>query len=224
LRRLLTAPAFAGVAAVSNCVPRIPGRLIVLQDDVRMSTLEADLERARAAYAERSWLEAREAFARADEVEPLAPEDLELRATTARMLARDDEAVELLERAHHAYVERGEVVRAAYCAGWIGMSLSYHGAVGPAAGWFARAQRLLENVPGETAVHGYALLPVMFRHEAAGELRGHLDEKDARRDRDAGKVIGKERVRKISRSKSDGVPARIQLENFFQEQPAHGDH
>jgi ATP/maltotriose-dependent transcriptional regulator MalT len=129
-----------------------------------------DLKRARTAYAERSWLEAYESFAHADETEPLAPEDLELRATTARMLARDDEAIEFLERAHHAYLEKGETARAAYCAGWVGMSLSYHGAVGPAGGWFARAQRLLEDVPGETAVHGYALLPVAFRHEAAGEL------------------------------------------------------
>jgi DNA-binding CsgD family transcriptional regulator len=135
-----------------------------------MSRLRTELERARSAYAERSWLEAYEAFARADDAEPLAAEDLELRATTARMLARDDEAVDLLERAHHAYLARGESARAAYCAGWIGMSLSYHGAVGPAGGWFARAQRLLDDVPEETAVHGYALLPTTFRQEAAGDL------------------------------------------------------
>ena len=141
-----------------------------MQDDVRMSTPNPDVERARLAYAERSWLEAYEAFARADEAEPLAPEDLELRAVTARMLARDDEAVEMLERAHHAYLEKAETARAAYCAGWIGMTLFYNGAVGPAGGWIARAHRLLEDVPEETAVHGYALLPEVFRHEAAGDL------------------------------------------------------
>ena len=58
-----------------------------------MSTLSTELERARAAYAERSWLAAYEAFARADDVEPLAPEDLELLTTSLLMLARDDEAV-----------------------------------------------------------------------------------------------------------------------------------
>jgi ATP/maltotriose-dependent transcriptional regulator MalT len=135
-----------------------------------MSTPNPDLERARLAYAERSWLEAYDAFARADEAEPLAPEDLELRAVTARMLSRDEEAVEMLERAHHAYLEKGETARAAYCAGWIGMTLFYNGAVGPAGGWIARAHRLLEDVPEETAVHGYALLPEVFRHEAAGDL------------------------------------------------------
>ena len=135
-----------------------------------MSTVKPDLEQARAAYAEGSWLEADEAFARADEAVPLAPEDLELRVTTARMLARDEEAVEILERAHHAYLEKGETSRAAYCAGWIGMSLFYRGAVGPAGGWLARTHRLLEDVPGETAVHGYALLPTIFRQEAVGDF------------------------------------------------------
>jgi DNA-binding CsgD family transcriptional regulator len=135
-----------------------------------MSTLKPDLERARLAYAERSWLDAYEAFACADEAEPLAAEDLELRATTARMLARDDEAVATLERAHHAYLDRGETPRAAYCAGWIGMTLFYNGAVGPAGGWLARAHRLLEDFAEETAVDGYVLLPVVFREEAAGDL------------------------------------------------------
>ena len=134
--------------------------------------LKADLERARAAYVERSWLEAYEAFARADEAEPLEPGDQELRATTARMLARDDEAAEILERAYHAYLERRDTPRAAYCAGWIGMTLFYSGAVGPAGGWLARVDRMLEDVPGESVVHGYALLPAVFRQEAAGDLEG----------------------------------------------------
>jgi ATP/maltotriose-dependent transcriptional regulator MalT len=134
-----------------------------------MSIGDSALERARTAYAARSWLEAYESFAAADEAESLAPDDLELRATTARMLVRDDEAVELLERAHHGYLERGETLRAAYCAGWIGMTLFYDGAVGPAGGWIARAHRLLADLP-ETAMHGYAMLPGVFRQAAAGDL------------------------------------------------------
>jgi ATP/maltotriose-dependent transcriptional regulator MalT len=135
-----------------------------------MSTVGQALDRARAAYTARSWLEAYEAFAEADDDESLAPEDLELRATTARMLVRDDEALELFERAHHAYLERGATLRAAYCAGWIGMTLFYNGVIGPAGGWIGRAYRLLEDVPEETAVHGYAMLPAVFRHEAEGDL------------------------------------------------------
>jgi ATP/maltotriose-dependent transcriptional regulator MalT len=130
----------------------------------------ADLERARAAYAERSWREAYEAFVRADGQGPLEAEDLELFTTSARMRGLDAEAPSILERAHHRYLERGEVVRAAYCAGWIGMSLAYQGAAGQAAGWLARAERLLEDVTEERAEHGYLLLPLMFRQEAAGEF------------------------------------------------------
>jgi hypothetical protein len=129
-----------------------------------------DLESARVAYEERSWLDAYEAFARADEETALEAEDLELYATTARMLGRDEDALAVLERAHHRYLERGETRRAAYCAGWIGMSLAYRGAVGPAGGWLARAQRLIEDEPEETVEHGYLLLPAMFRKEAEGDF------------------------------------------------------
>ena len=129
-----------------------------------------DLECARADYEERSWLGAYEAFARVDEQAPLEAEDLELYATTARMLGRDDDALAALERAHHRYLERGETRRAAYCAGWIGMSLAYRGEVGPAGGWLARAQRLLEDEPEETVEHGYLLLPAMFQKEAEGDF------------------------------------------------------
>ena len=129
-----------------------------------------DLESARAYSEERSWLGAFEAFARADEEAPLEAEDLELYATTARMLGRDDDALEALERAHRRYLERGETRRAAFCAGWIGMSLAYRGAIGPAGGWLARAQRLIEDEPEETVEHGYLLLPAMFQKEAGGDF------------------------------------------------------
>ena len=67
-----------------------------------------DLQSARTAYEERSWLDAHDAFARADAETPLEAEDLELYATTGRMLGRDDDALATLERAHHGYLERGE--------------------------------------------------------------------------------------------------------------------
>ena len=137
-----------------------------------MSKIAGPLEQGRTAYAQRSWLEAYEAFLRADAERPLEAEDLELLSITARMLARDEEAVEILERAHHRYLEEGETARAAYCAGWIGMSLAYQGAVGPAGGWLARAQRLLDDLPDDIVERGYMLLPLIFRREAAGDYEG----------------------------------------------------
>ena len=129
-----------------------------------------ELERARDAYSRRAWLEAHDAFSRADAEEPLELEDLELWTTATLMLARDDEAIAVLERAHQGYLERGEPRRAARAAAWIGLNLATRGAVGPATGWFGRAQRLLDEQATECAERGYLLIPLVFRHEAAGEF------------------------------------------------------
>lgn len=128
------------------------------------------LESARAAYAQRSWLAAFTAFERADQAEPLAPDDLELLSMSLMMLARDDEASAVLERAHHVYVERGETLRAARSATWIGMNLAYRGLIGPATGWLGRAHRILETWPEQTAEHGLLMLPRIFQNDAAGDF------------------------------------------------------
>jgi DNA-binding CsgD family transcriptional regulator len=134
-----------------------------------MGTPESDLEAARAAYASSAWLTALTAFERADRTAPLAAEDLELLSTSFLMLARDDESSGALERAHHLYLDRGETLRAARAATWIGLNLAYRGLIGPATGWLARAQRLLEAWPEQTAEHGLLMLPLIFQNEAAGD-------------------------------------------------------
>ena len=101
--------------------------------------------------AGRAWLEAHDAFVRADGQGALDAEDLELLTMATLMLGRDDDAIAVLERAHHRYLERGETLRAVHAAAWIGINLAYRGLVGPATGWLGRAQRLLEQEPGESA-------------------------------------------------------------------------
>ncbi len=127
-------------------------------------------ERGRDAYARRSWLEASEFLARADERASLEAADLELLSVALLMLGRDDDALGVLERAHHMYLDRGETTPAVRCAIWVGINLAYRGSIGPAGGWLGRAQRLLENEQEETAERGYLLLPLVFQHEAAGEF------------------------------------------------------
>jgi DNA-binding NarL/FixJ family response regulator len=129
------------------------------------------LAQAQRAIAERSWLEADGAFARADRSAPLDAEDLGLWATAQLMLAQDGAALATLERSHYRYLEDGETLPAVRAAIWIGMNLAYGGAVGPASGWLGRAQRLLDQEPGESVDQGYLLLPLVFRHEAAGEYQ-----------------------------------------------------
>jgi DNA-binding CsgD family transcriptional regulator len=113
------------------------------------------LDRGREAYARRAWRDAHAALAAS---EPLAAGDLELLATAAYMLGRDDEYVAALERAHHAHLRAGERLRAARCAFWISVNLGIRGSPSGATGWIGRARRLVESEPRDCAERGYVQL------------------------------------------------------------------
>jgi DNA-binding CsgD family transcriptional regulator len=114
-----------------------------------------------------AWTDAFDDLTRAESLEA---EDLERLATAAYMLGRDEDYCGGLERAHQAYLDRGEGLRAARCAFWLGLNLMLKGETGRATGWMGRAQRLVEREGGDCVERGYLLLPAMFRHEAAGDL------------------------------------------------------
>jgi ATP/maltotriose-dependent transcriptional regulator MalT len=129
------------------------------------------LQEGRQAYERSAWAAAYESLARADEDKPLGAEDLVRLAISAYMLGREDEQLQILERASQRHAEGGELRPAARCAFWIGMQLALRGEMGPATGWLGRAQRLIEG-EGECAEQGYLLLPVAFQHEAHGDVDG----------------------------------------------------
>jgi DNA-binding CsgD family transcriptional regulator len=131
-----------------------------------------ELGRGRESYAGRAWMNAYKSLSHADQAAPLGAEDLELLATSAYMLGRDDEYVSCLERAHHAHLGSGEAMRAARCAFWVGMNLALRGEMGRATGWLGRAQRLVEREGRDCVERGYLLLPLMFEHEATGDYEG----------------------------------------------------
>jgi DNA-binding CsgD family transcriptional regulator len=131
---------------------------------------EAELvTRGREAFARRAWVDAFESLSRADQAVPLRPDELELLATSAYMVGRDDEHVRALERAHRARLDAGDTPGAVLCAYWIGHNLMLRGEMGPATGWFGRAQRLLEREERECAERGYLLIPVLVGHAIAGD-------------------------------------------------------
>jgi DNA-binding NarL/FixJ family response regulator len=84
------------------------------------------------------------------------------------MLGRDEEYVDVLERAHRAYLEAGEPLRAIRCAFWTGLNLMVRGEAARANGWFASAQRILAG-EGDCVEHGYLLIPVLLRQVAVGD-------------------------------------------------------
>jgi len=131
-----------------------------------------ELERGRTSFERRAWLDAYTALSEADRVEPLEAPDLDLLATAASLVGRMDEYLSVLERAHLAYIERGDNLAAARNAGWLGMTLAIRGELGPASGWFGRAQRLVEREGRECVEQGWLLVPVVFQREAAGDYVG----------------------------------------------------
>ena len=131
-----------------------------------------DLDRGREFYARRAWLDAYTALSKADEIAPLSAPDLELLASAASLVGRMDEYLSILERAHLAYIDAGENLSAAGSAGWLGMTLAVRGDIGPAGGWFARAQRLVEREGRDCVERGYLLIPVAFQRQFARDYEG----------------------------------------------------
>jgi hypothetical protein len=127
------------------------------------------IERGRASYARRAWSDCHDLLSRADRAAPLGAEDLELLATSAYMLGRDDEYVTALQRAHRVHLDGGARLRAARCAFWIAINLIRRGETGRGTGWLGRARRLVEREESDCAERGYLLLALMSEHEAAGD-------------------------------------------------------
>jgi DNA-binding CsgD family transcriptional regulator len=105
----------------------------------------------------RAWTDAYRSLARADQIEPLAREELELFGTAAYMSGHDAEYQHILERCHRAHLAAGDETRAARVGFWLALNLLMHGQVGPATGWVARARRLIES--RDCVEQGYLLLP-----------------------------------------------------------------
>jgi len=130
------------------------------------------LRQGRESFSNSAWKDAYWSLSRAEQAAQLAPEDLELLATSAYMLGRENEWLQLLERACQRHSDVGAVLPAARCAFWIGTQLAIRGDMGPATGWLGRAQRLVERDGSECVEQAYMLLPVAMQHEAAGDYEG----------------------------------------------------
>jgi len=115
------------------------------------------------------WTETYESLSRLDETAPLGGNDLEQLATAAYMLGRVDEHLGVLERAHDAHLDAGELLRAARCAFFLGMNVALRGEVGRATGWFGRAQRLVEREGRDCVERGYLMMPLAVRSEASAD-------------------------------------------------------
>ena len=138
----------------------------------RQMTNELTLQRARALFDRNLWADSRRLLEAADREAPLGPEDLERLATAASLMGQDDESEAFRARAHHEFLDRGDPEGAARSASWLGFGLLQRGARAPASGWFARAERLLDEAHIDCAVRGYLLIPAAILRVVQGDPGG----------------------------------------------------
>jgi hypothetical protein len=105
------------------------------------------LERGREAFEPRAWGAAFDQLRSSDATGSLAPEDLERLGEAARWSRHFDEMFDIFERASAAYESGGDRRSAARVA--VKLTVEHHARHGDAlaAGWLARAGRLLEGEP-----------------------------------------------------------------------------
>ena len=120
-----------------------------------MSTL-AD---GREAYAQRRWPDAVGQYTAADHDAELPASDLEQLATSVILTGRGSEGVDILARAHLKYLADGDYPAAARCAVWTGMNLILLGEPARSAGWLARAQRIVDDLPEPCPFEGLLSIP-----------------------------------------------------------------
>ena len=125
-----------------------------------------DLRQARETFDRGDWVAALEAWSDVD-TDALGPDDLRSLATAAFLLGKHDECVAAIQQAFQAYLDRGELGDAVRCAFWMSMVFATGGDPAMAAGWTARADRLLEQIGDDVVERGYVQFLHMHRHIAA---------------------------------------------------------
>jgi DNA-binding NarL/FixJ family response regulator len=133
-----------------------------------MTTADA-LDQGRESFGRQAWADAFDQLSAADREAPLAPEDLERLATATYLLGRDADSTDVWVRAHHEFLSRGNVERAARCAFWMAWVLLNKGDLVRGGGWVARARRLLDDGQYDCVEQGYLLWGVAARSIFEGD-------------------------------------------------------
>ncbi len=127
------------------------------------------LRQARQSFEQKAWADSCRLFEAADRESALEPEDLERLATAAYLSGRDDESEAFRERAHQAFLARGDREAAARSAFWLAFGLQQRGARAAASGWLARAAHILNGTHRESVVRGYLLIPSAIQQIGQGD-------------------------------------------------------
>ncbi len=133
-----------------------------------LGAMTGALEQGRQSFEQQAWGKAFAQLSAADVETTLEPDDLERLAMAAYLTGRDQDCEEVLLRAHHAWLDRVDVPGACRCAFWLGFELTSKGEFAQGGGWFARAQRLLDEGHHDCVERGYLLVPLALQSHCRG--------------------------------------------------------
>ena len=134
-----------------------------------------ELENGRAAFDREDWSAACAGLKAADAEESLSPEDLDRLATAAYLIGEDLVSVEARTRAHSAFLDRGYAIPAAASALWLAFTIMDHpGQRAQAAGWIARARRLINEAGQACVEQGWLLCASARQLVTEGDLASSL--------------------------------------------------
>ncbi len=157
----------------------------------RIMSVSTELDRGRAAYGQRQWQSALSDLSSAAQTDELSADDLVRLATSAVMMGRISEGIDILTRAHEQCLAAGDLAGAARAAGWIGLQLMNAGRPAEGSGWLARADGLADQMSTAPELHGLpivgAALGALYGGDpgrAASQFAAVVEVGDARRDHD----------------------------------------
>jgi DNA-binding CsgD family transcriptional regulator len=127
------------------------------------------INQGRDSFKKDRWQEAYDALNKAGLEKISDPEDLELLALSAYLIGRESEGMDLLAAVYKAYLKKNNQGKAVYCAFWLGMIYMSHGEKAQSSGWFARANRIIENSVEDCAENGLLLIPMALQHMHSGQ-------------------------------------------------------
>ena len=127
------------------------------------------LDRGRAAYDRQAWADARDLLSAADRETPLGLDDLEHLAIATYLVGEYAESMEISQRGYRESIRAKDVGRAVRSAFWVAVEHLGRGEMAPAAGWLAKAERLVAEGEAERVESGYLLVAAAVRSHAMGD-------------------------------------------------------
>ncbi len=132
-------------------------------------SLATSLEQGREAFDRQAWADAYTHLSAADRESALGAEDLERLATAAFLAGREDDSIDVWQRAHNAFLGLGDRERAVRSGLHLVMGLINSGEHARAGGWLARCKRLLNDGERDCVEVGYLLVPASLQSLMAGD-------------------------------------------------------